>query len=257
MEKNEKRKGKGALRWLAVLIAVFVAATTVFVVSPSESRAAESQGPQISTIAYGNNRQGEIHVGTNEPVLMMDMVNITGLELGKSYSLTSYLYSQEAMIEERTKDFETTDSSHEIEMNFDLVVPEKDGQSYSFVTKLEDKATGETWWHNDDRKDGAENITVFLNPGNLEISKAVTQDSDAGAPDDEFNFQVTGLGNGVYDYTIDGDNGVYTISDGGIITLKVGQKATIKDIPGGMEGKITEVNIPANWQATLKLLILL
>ena len=249
MEKNEKRKGKGALRWLAVLIAVFVAAATVFVVSPSESRAAESQGPQISTIAYGNNRQGEIHVGTNEPVLMMDMVNITGLELGKSYSLTSYLYSGDEKIDEKTEAFETTDSSHATDMNFDLVVPEKDGQSYSFVTKLEDKATGETWWHNDERKDGAENITVYLNPGNLEISKAVTQDSDAGAPDDEFNFQVTGLGNGVYDYTIDGDNGVYTISDGGIITLKVGQKATIKDIPGGMGGKITEVNIPANWQA--------
>ena len=53
-----------------------------------------------------------------------------------------------------------------------------------YITKLEDKATGETWWHNDDRKDGVENITVFLNPGNLEISKAVMQDSDAGAPED-------------------------------------------------------------------------
>ena len=85
----------------------------------------------------------------------------------------------------------------------------------------------------------------YIRPyGNLEISKNISPEY---APEQEFEFTVSGLGNGVYDYTVSGDNGIYTIRDGGTIKLTGGKTATITDIPKDSVVTVTETNIPKDW----------
>ncbi len=84
--------------------------------------------------------------------------------------------------------------------------------------------------------------------GNLEISKIVTAAAGHQSPDKEFTFTVDFIGaTGTYDYVIRNANGTQssagTISDGGTLVLKHGQKAEIVNLPYGAEYEITEAAV--------------
>ena len=84
--------------------------------------------------------------------------------------------------------------------------------------------------------------------GNLEISKTVTADVGLTAPDKEFTFTVDFEdAAGTYNYhVVDSSNttvGSGTISDGGTIKLKDGQKATIVNLPPSAKYTVTETAV--------------
>ena len=87
------------------------------------------------------------------------------------------------------------------------------------------------------------------NTGSLTISKAVTADTGLTAPDKEFTFTVNFNGDatlsGEFDYTKNNDGSAGKISDGGALTLKAGQTATITGIPVGTAYTVTETD-PGN-----------
>lgn len=89
--------------------------------------------------------------------------------------------------------------------------------------------------------------TAPVTTGSLTISKTVTADSGLTAPDQAFTFTVT-LKDGdapladSFSYTVDGGAGG-TITNGGTITLKHGQTATITGIPAGTKYEVTETPV--------------
>ena len=97
-------------------------------------------------------------------------------------------------------------------------------------------------------KDGVSVTNTYHPYGNLEISKAVEQVTDASR-DKVFTFRITidnedGTPNsGAYTYTTS-DNRTGTVRTGGIITLQGGQTATVKDIPSESTYKVTEDGVP-------------
>ena len=85
------------------------------------------------------------------------------------------------------------------------------------------------------------------NTGSLAISKAVTADTGLTAPDKEFTFTVNFNGEetleGQFNYTKDNGGDPGQISDGGPLTLKAGQTATITGIPVGTTYTVTETQV--------------
>ncbi|MCL2748293.1 MAG: DUF5979 domain-containing protein, partial [Oscillospiraceae bacterium] len=78
----------------------------------------------------------------------------------------------------------------------------------------------------------------------LDITKTI-ENNDGSPPTPEqlkmtFEFTVTFSDNGTYRYVISGVQGEFEITSGGKITLKHGQKATIKDIPVGVQYTVVE-----------------
>ena len=105
----------------------------------------------------------------------------------------------------------------------------------------------------------AEGITdgTLIDPvatGSLAISKEVTA-GDGLTPDEnqQFSFKVEFNGEGQlegdFPYTVSGSENEYTITDGGTITLKAEETATITGLPVGTTYTVTETNIPAGFEA--------
>lgn len=135
-----------------------------------------------------------------------------------------------------------SDSPYTLDFGDETEVTE-DGQKFFVEIGVYDITTEVLISHNSNHDDPLEEVTVSFNPGNLEISKTVTSEEEA-PQDQEFEFTVSGLGNGVYDYTITGDNEIYTIRDGGIVKLGK-DRGTVLGKTGGRFFRLPKTKEPS------------
>ncbi len=95
---------------------------------------------------------------------------------------------------------------------------------------------------------GNNGVLSMPGSGSVEITKTVTSQEGVAAPNKEFTFTVDFDGDtnlsGTFRYIVEDADGASvstgTVSDGGTIQLKAGQKARIIDLPPGTDYKITE-----------------
>lgn len=105
---------------------------------------------------------------------------------------------------------------------------------------------------------GNNGVLSMAGSGSIEITKTVTTQEGVTAPDKDFTFTVdlngTATLSGTFRYIIENAAGESvssgTISDGGTIALKAGQKARIIDLPPGTTYTVTETEL-AGFAATV------